>query len=200
MRPKTFDQTQALQAAMLQFWETGYEGSSMQILLRRMGISRQSLYDTYGSKRELFEAALARYRAEVIAPKISELRDPGRSPLESVRRYLQSIADGACGVPVGCLMVRTATETPSGDAAIGAMLSECVRAVHEALADRVAEGQVRGEIDRGRRPAELATAIVVCGMGLEVLRRLPDRQTALSQAVDSLLAGLIERSPGTFGA
>lgn len=59
MRPKTFDQTQALQAAMLQFWSTGYERSSMQALIRRMVIRRQSLYGTYGRKRELPESALA---------------------------------------------------------------------------------------------------------------------------------------------
>ncbi len=88
MRPKTFDQTQALEAAMFQFWEAGFEGSSMQNLVDRMGISRQSLYDTYGNKRELFEAALKKYREEVIEPSLARLSDTTRTPTELIRNHL----------------------------------------------------------------------------------------------------------------
>ena len=47
------------------FWEKGYESTSLQELVERMGIGRASLYDTFGSKRELFAEALDRYAAEL---------------------------------------------------------------------------------------------------------------------------------------
>jgi TetR/AcrR family transcriptional repressor of nem operon len=40
-------------AAMEVFWRYGYERASLDVLLKAMGISKQSLYDTFGDKRAL---------------------------------------------------------------------------------------------------------------------------------------------------
>ncbi len=60
-RVKEFDPDQALDRAMELFWRKGYEATSVQDLVEHMGINRFSLYDTFGSKHELFMAALDRY-------------------------------------------------------------------------------------------------------------------------------------------
>ena len=61
-RTKEFDQEQALDAAMNLFWERGYEATSIQDLVEATGVQRQSLYDTFGSKHELFLQSLMRYQ------------------------------------------------------------------------------------------------------------------------------------------
>src|SRR5687768_4900357 len=43
------------------FGEKGFEGTSLQDLLKHLGIARQSLYDTYGTKRDLFFLAVKYY-------------------------------------------------------------------------------------------------------------------------------------------
>ena len=50
---------------MFLFWERGYEGVSMDDLTEAMGISPSSLYATFGSKEELFLAALDKYEKEI---------------------------------------------------------------------------------------------------------------------------------------
>lgn len=190
MRPKTFDQTQALEAAMFQFWEAGYEGSSMQNLVDRMGISRQSLYDTYGNKRELFEAALKKYREEIIEPSIARLSDATRTPTELIRNHLEGIAQGRDRMPIGCLVVRTATEIPVDDAEIGAMLNDCVTEVRQAIQRVIERGQASGEFDPGRSARDLAGSVIASGMGLHVMRRLPGQGKSVRPSVDSLVAGL----------
>lgn len=182
---------------MVQFWEAGYEGSSMQNLVDRMGISRQSLYDTYGNKRELFEAALARYRDEVIEPAIEALNDPSRRPAELIRDHLRAIAEGGEGLPVGCLVVRTATEIPVDDAEIGQMLDECVSEMLEAMQNVIRRGQQTGEFDPGRSARDLAASVIASGMGLHVMRRLPGQGRAVRPSLDSLMAGL--QGPGAGG-
>src|ERR1700742_3249196 len=61
-RSKEFDPQRALDKAMHLFWRQGYENTSLDDLLRAMGIARQSLYDTFGDKRALYLQAMARYR------------------------------------------------------------------------------------------------------------------------------------------
>src|SRR5919198_5961184 len=60
-RPRSFDRDAALRAAMLTFWRLGYEGASMAELTKAMGINSPSLYACFGSKEELFRAAVEFY-------------------------------------------------------------------------------------------------------------------------------------------
>ena len=60
-RPKEFERDVVLDRAMRVFWSRGYEATSIQALVDRMGIQRGSLYGTFGHKRALFFAAIDRY-------------------------------------------------------------------------------------------------------------------------------------------
>ncbi|MFE0173222.1 TetR/AcrR family transcriptional regulator [Streptomyces sp. NPDC059002] len=60
-RPRGFDVDEALERAMLAFWEHGYEGTSLATLTEAMGISSTSMYAAFGNKEELFRKALERY-------------------------------------------------------------------------------------------------------------------------------------------
>ena len=84
---KQFDVDAALDRAMEGFWSRGYAASSTQDLLGRMGINRGSLYDTFGSKRALFLAALRRYEAAYQRPKIAAdttARSMNRNPAVTI--------------------------------------------------------------------------------------------------------------------
>src|ERR1700743_1113257 len=61
-RTKDFDENEVLQKAMNLFWYKGYNGTSMQDLVDGLGISRSSLYDTFGDKHALFMRALENYQ------------------------------------------------------------------------------------------------------------------------------------------
>src|ERR1700751_4731327 len=61
-RSKEFDEERALAAAVEVFWRQGYENTSLEALMREMGIAKQSLYDTFGDKRALYLKALRQYR------------------------------------------------------------------------------------------------------------------------------------------
>jgi AcrR family transcriptional regulator len=60
-RPISFDKGAALEAAMLLFWERGYEGTSMGDLTRAMGLNPSSIYAAFGDKYALFSLAVKRY-------------------------------------------------------------------------------------------------------------------------------------------
>jgi AcrR family transcriptional regulator len=60
-RPIGFDKDAALEAAMLLFWERGYEGTSMANLTQAMGLSPSSIYAAFGDKQSLFSHVVMRY-------------------------------------------------------------------------------------------------------------------------------------------
>jgi AcrR family transcriptional regulator len=61
-RPKKFEQEKALEAAMLLFWERGFEQASVDEVAEAMGICTSSLYSSFGDKEALFLAAVDHYR------------------------------------------------------------------------------------------------------------------------------------------
>ena len=55
-----------LDAAMIEFAEHGYEGTSTEDIARRAGISQPYLFRLFGTKKELFKASTARCMRETL--------------------------------------------------------------------------------------------------------------------------------------
>lgn len=65
------DRDTALDALLALFWREGYDGATQEALLAATGLSSSSLYRSFGTKSEIFAAALRRYLAlsdDVLAP------------------------------------------------------------------------------------------------------------------------------------
>ena len=53
-RPRSFDETGALEKATQVFWSKGYDGVTIDDLVAGMGVGRPSLYAVFGDKRAIF--------------------------------------------------------------------------------------------------------------------------------------------------
>ena len=109
-RSKEFDRDNVLHRALDAFRADGYEGTSIQILVDRMGIHRASLYDTYGSKEQLFRETLALYERLVQDTYGPIFAAPGRAWVALNRafdRAVSELTDPLLGQR-SCLMLRTA--------------------------------------------------------------------------------------------
>src|SRR5208283_1738002 len=60
-RPRSFDETGALEKATQVFWSKGYDGVTIDDLVAGMGVGRPSLYAIFGDKRTLFLRVLRAY-------------------------------------------------------------------------------------------------------------------------------------------
>jgi len=111
-RPREFVEEEALERACELFWRQGYEATSLNQLVESMGISRQSLYNTFGGKEKLFLRVIDHYTETRLAAVISLLGDEG-ADLRSIEQYFGQVAAGTTmpgDVRKGCLMVNTAVE------------------------------------------------------------------------------------------
>jgi len=82
-RSKEFDQEKALRKAVRLFSQQGFAATSTDELMRVMAVGRQSMYDTFGDKRELFLRALETYVTESVHSIKAELEKPGLALIRS---------------------------------------------------------------------------------------------------------------------
>jgi AcrR family transcriptional regulator len=105
-RPRSFDETGALEKATQVFWSKGYDGVTIDDLVAGMGVGRPSLYAVFGDKRAIFMRALTAYAERKGALATAALLSPG-SLRDSISRFLRFAVESATekGSARGCLMV-----------------------------------------------------------------------------------------------
>jgi TetR/AcrR family transcriptional repressor of nem operon len=161
------------------FWSRGYEATSIQHLVARMGIQRGSLYGAFGDKRALFFAAIERYDRVMTARLLATLDAPG-SGLAAIRRFfrLKVKAAGERGRPRGCLVTNSATELASADRGAASRIGASLGKIEAAFQRAVVRAQQAGEIDPARDARALARFLTSSAQGLSVMAKAsPDRAT-----------------------
>jgi TetR/AcrR family transcriptional repressor of nem operon len=186
-RPRSFDQADVLEGAVQLFRERGYEGTSVPDLIARLGICRQSLYNTFGDKRGLYLEALAEYGRREVDAKVAVLAAAG-SPLENVRTLLRGFAALATSCPSdGCLTVTAMVEIRDDEEAMAVVERQVVR-LEDGLRDALERARDRGELRADARPERLARALTTSCYGLGLLARLPGSGPRIGDAVAMMLA------------
>ncbi len=64
-RPRKFDETQAVAAAMNVFWKKGFSATSLDDLSEATGINRPSLYNAFGDKEAIYRRSLQMMRGHM---------------------------------------------------------------------------------------------------------------------------------------
>jgi AcrR family transcriptional regulator len=107
-RPREFDTTAALDAAMRVFWEKGYEGATLTDLTDAMRINRSSMWAAFGNKEELFKKAFKRYVNTYQGFMREALQKP--TVQQIIEASLRGTVDflSTAGYPKGCLSIQGA--------------------------------------------------------------------------------------------
>ena len=189
-RPKAFDEQQALAAAMEVFWRAGYERASLDVLLSAMGISKQSLYDTFGDKRALYLKALAYYRDQTLT-SMRELFASARKTRDGFSRLLLGLsAESEEQHARGCLLLSANLERDTGDRVIATFLRDNQASVEQIFATAITQGQSRGELSQKHDPQALAKFFASTIQGMRAMARLKSDRRALRQVAKVALAVL----------
>ena len=170
-RTKEFDETEVLDRAMDVFHARGYAHTSFSDLVEALGVSRQSLYDTYGDKHALFRAALTRYMERAFVGVQRRLDAPG--PLREVLAGLfDMLIAGACDEnATGCFMVNSMVELTPHDADTRAFAHAYARKVESLLVARLRTAQLQGELSKTKDPEIVARFFFQTILGIAVASR-----------------------------
>lgn len=162
-RPKEFDREEVLEEAIKVFADHGFGGTSTDALLKAMGISRQSMYDTFGDKRQLFLEALQRYSAGSVSEIIRSL-NAGTSPLKRLEAALVAFASRPkAETALGCMGVSSTCEFGRSDPEVAIANDVAARTLHAALERVIAEGKASREV---RSDVDVRTAAQFLGVTL----------------------------------
>lgn len=189
-RPKKFDRDEALQKAIQVFWARGYEATSMTELRTALGIGRQSLYDTFGDKDQLFEEALRRYIA--MGDGFVEQQLGSDAGLADIRAYFQlSIDTVTQGEPrLGCLMVNTCVERAPHDERAARLTQAGMASNRAAFEQALGNCRDKGEIPADTNVETTASFLMSQQIGIAVLARTGASREELEGIADRVLAAL----------
>ncbi|MGR9051188.1 MAG: TetR/AcrR family transcriptional regulator [Gammaproteobacteria bacterium] len=190
-RPKTFDTDQALQRAMQQFWRAGFEGTSMQDLLKVTGLSKSSLYQTYGSKLQLFLKCLDCYQRQLTDRLHTKLAN-STTGMDFIRLILLEIVDEAAleSDKKGCLLVNTLNEQCRQDKQIAESLRYGLANLSEVFASALERAKMEGDIDEQTDTTILVTFLMTGISGLRTLVKSGVDVESLLPAVEMILHSL----------
>jgi len=191
-RPREFDRETVLEQARLVFWAKGYAGTSTDDLVKAMGIGRQSLYNTFGDKWQLYVEALTDYQQRSTSSHAQRLQAPA-SALQGFRDMLEGLAvDDDALRALGCMGVGSACEFGAAEPQLSELRAKGSTYLQSRLAKRIREGQAAGEIDPSLSASEAASYLMMSMTGIQLAARSGAKVAELRRlarfAVDRLRA------------
>ena len=187
-RRRQFDPEEVLEAAMEVFWTRGYEDTTLDEVMELGAIGRQSLYDSFGNKRQLFLSALRAYGERMIEQyrvHLNEAESPVGALIDLMRALL---APDHPGAGRGCLMVNTGIE--SVDEEVRPLVRDHFAALRGILEQGFERAKREGELPTDFHAEHEASAWSTSLLGLALLARFEGLDDTIVQTVDRLTGQL----------
>ena len=169
---KTFNEEQAIEAAMLLFWEKGYTDTSMSDLLKTTGLTKGSFYNAFGSKHDLFVKTLLKYDVENRRVFLQELVSKD-SPVEAIETFFNAVVSESVEDRdrKGCFLVNTSLDLNSHEDEIKRIILKGLGEVETFFKQMIELGQLRAMISKDIVPEATAKALMGAVIGIRVLGR-----------------------------
>jgi len=184
-RPRSFDETEALEKATQVFWSKGYDGVTIEDLVEGMGVGRPSLYAVFGDKRAIFLRALKAYAERKGAAAATALLTPP-TLRESISAFLRFAVESATqkGSARGCLLICVAPLV--GEPEVKRFLLRAIAGGAALVERRFQDAITAGELPPDFPAAARATQVTDLGRGLTMRAQLGlPRKTLLKDAEEA---------------
>lgn len=189
-RAKEFECDHVLEKAMCLFWSRGYEATGIQELVDATGISRSSLYDTFGDKRGLFLAALEHYVSHRSTQLLRYLDNPDAG-LNAIQELFQAQVEYVLAQDNdGCMLVDTTASSMHQDADVEKILHSNRNALEIAFERVLQQAQLRSEIHAEANLTDLARFLTIVHLGLAIYGKLKPERKQLEDAVGVVMSVL----------
>lgn len=171
-RQKEFDPEEVLDRAMCLFWEKGYESTTIQDLVDRLGINKFSIYDTFGNKHDLFLCAIDLYRRKHSAKLRLVLEEPDKG-LRAIKNYFRTMAADLSRPAgrFGCVIQNSTLEMALWDPEVESRIQETNLSFQSAIEDALRRAVNIGEIGPSDDLEQRARFLYSVGQGMIVVAK-----------------------------
>ncbi|VAW73769.1 hypothetical protein MNBD_GAMMA12-276 [hydrothermal vent metagenome] len=187
-RVKEFDETRALEAAMHVFWDRGYKGTSLPYLEKAMGLTRTSIYNAYGNKRQLFEKTIDLYQKNVYGGLLEEIQ-LATSIKEGLRNLLLAVINLHFSeqTPGGCMIALSLLEKTQHNKSTSKLLDQTIEFVTKSIELHIKQAQEIGEISKDKDTQAIASMVVTTMAGMMVQAKAGVEKKRLVKIADTLV-------------
>ncbi|MFF3249220.1 TetR/AcrR family transcriptional regulator [Streptomyces sp. NPDC002870] len=186
-RPRGFDADEALERAMLVFWEHGYEGASLACLTNAMGISTTSMYAAFGNKEALFRRALERYTEGPSAYLPRALEEPTALGVATAILAGTVRTTTRPAHPNGCLGVQSALTVSDSGREVRELLVAWRDSGYSLIRERFQRAVDDGDLPPETDPGLLARYLTALGYGIAVQAASGVGRDELQEMADATL-------------
>lgn len=188
---ETFDKSLVIEQATNVFHEKGFNGTSMQDLVDATGLNRSSVYNSFGSKLNIFLECLNSYQEKNTRSTTKLLLD-SNTGIEAVQNlfdyFLQSMFNS--GNEKGCLIANCKSEMAYQNESITKFLVNNQKNTLSLFEDMVERGQVDGSINVKQSRTEYALYLFSCLQGFRMTGILMSDQKQLRGVIKTTLQTL----------
>ncbi|WP_298736095.1 TetR/AcrR family transcriptional regulator [uncultured Chitinophaga sp.] len=181
-RSVEFNEEEAIQKAMVVFWEKGYNGASLRDLTDAMKINSSSLYNTIGDKHELFVRCV-KYYTDTRKKDLDRRLKSARSSFEILVKYINDSVESIIGKE-SCLAIKTAFEVASSDKRVKDILKADSDYAYRFLHSLISRAMEEGKIAKDEDPELLADYFISTWTGWNeayILHKDPAKIKRMSQ-------------------
>jgi AcrR family transcriptional regulator len=192
---KHFEPDAVLDQVVRLFWERGAATTGIAEVVDTTGLSRSSLYATFGGKRELYVAALRRYVERQSQPVFQRLADDGRG-LPAISEFFDRLVRARCEgehARWGCMVANAHAGPDRDDPDVRQVLEAHHTGLREAMrtALRIAHGL--GQVPASLDPDAAADVLALLAYGVNLRSRAGAAATELLASTSTALHALTGR-------
>jgi TetR/AcrR family transcriptional regulator, transcriptional repressor for nem operon len=183
-RPRVFNEGKALDSAIEVFCRKGYEAASTEALQRAMKLGKSSMYNAFGSKKNLFVKAINRYVDDYLINFSNELAASDR-PIELIKKFFTSIAEKGTEQHLkGCFLGNSIVGLSGIDQSMARKATTKLMAIEELFFIHILRAQSNGQMKHEGNPKVIAKHLITLWNGLNVTRRMYPDSAVLSELID----------------
>ncbi|HDR8127748.1 MULTISPECIES: TetR/AcrR family transcriptional regulator [Bacillus cereus group] len=189
-RSISFNKEHALNKAMHLFWEKGYDATYISDLIETMGISRSTLYDSFGDKDALFKLVLEHYKN--YGSQKRNLLFSGINTKASLKSFFyQHIEKCYSGeIPKGCMITNSSLLIGQIDPAIEEILINDFNELEKVFKQVIEEGKKKGEISQEVDTELVAYSLLSLNHSINLMSRYKKEKDLAYHLVDKTIADL----------
>ena len=182
-----FDKNKAVQMALDVFWEKGYKGTSLTDLTESLGIGKGSFYNTFKSKRVLFEQCIYVFQES----SLNNLKEKLHTEVDvkkGLHNYLIETLEDAMNDKRhrGCFMTNISTELGASDEEIAHMMNDYYSKMKVIITNYLKHGSDL----QNNAITEIADTVITFFIGMTVQVKLQNDKTQIENSIHRLIESL----------